>query len=138
MRLTIVALAANIAAPTFAQEAIAPPPEGFYRNIEGAYDLLLRLPAYSDIQLVRAPAADQSVEQLADDTSKPAIDWTRPVIGVDPTLAPNTQDEPLPIEVIERKNVEASPAAREFIDSLSTKSPPRWECKPADRACPAR
>lgn len=58
MRRMVIALAATLAAPAFAQETRAPqtpPPEGFYRNIDGAYDLLFRPYSYSDIQLVRTP-----------------------------------------------------------------------------------
>jgi hypothetical protein len=58
MKLTALVLASVLAAPAFAQEARiphAPPPEGFYRNISGAYDLLFRPYASSDIQLAKAP-----------------------------------------------------------------------------------
>jgi hypothetical protein len=50
MRLAIVlAAAALLAAPALAQEASkAPPPEGFYKNIPNAYDLLLRPQVMND------------------------------------------------------------------------------------------
>jgi hypothetical protein len=44
----------------------APPPEGFYRNINGVYDLLARPQAMSDIQLAKAPrVSPQVLEQSA-------------------------------------------------------------------------
>ena len=67
MRLSVICVAAVLATPSFAQapreeaRPVAPPaerathqppPEGFYRNINGAYDLLFRPYASSDIQLV--------------------------------------------------------------------------------------
>jgi hypothetical protein len=55
MRFVAAALVALVAAPALAQEVRvphAPPPEGFYRNINGAYDLLFRPYVSSDIQLV--------------------------------------------------------------------------------------
>lgn len=62
MRLATIAFATLLATPAFAQEARvphAPPPEGFYRNIDGAYDLLFRPYAYSDIRLAKAPGSLQ-------------------------------------------------------------------------------
>ena len=58
MRLTVIALATLLAAPAFAQEVPGrqtPPPEGFYRNIDGVYDLLARPYAINEIRRVDAP-----------------------------------------------------------------------------------
>jgi hypothetical protein len=67
MRSAAIALLIAIAAPAFAQApreeyrpiappagraAHEPPPEGFYRNIDGAYDLLFRPYVSSNIQKV--------------------------------------------------------------------------------------
>ena len=102
MRLAVIALATLLAAPAVAQEARvahAPPPEGFYRNIDGAYDLLFRPYAYSDVQLVNAPRPPQLQKGRA--TPEPAIDWTKPVIGVDSARSVIPEDKALPVEVVQ-------------------------------------
>jgi hypothetical protein len=58
MRFVATALLALVGAPAVAQEVRvphAPPPEGFYRNISGVYDLLARPYAMDEIRKVHAP-----------------------------------------------------------------------------------
>jgi hypothetical protein len=133
MRFVAAALIALVAAPAVAQEVRAtraPPPEGFYRNINGAYDLLFRPYVSSDIQLVRVPRQPQLPGKSA--VPGTSIDWTRPVIGVDAPLPATKQDEPVPVEVLDERYIEASPSAREFMESLSKPAPP--PCEPAPTA----
>jgi hypothetical protein len=58
MRFVAPALLALVATPAVAQEVRvphAPPPEGFYRNINGVHDLLARPYAMDEIRKVAAP-----------------------------------------------------------------------------------
>jgi hypothetical protein len=74
MRLPVIALATLLAAPAFAQEVRlpqAPPPEGFYRNINGVYDLLARPYAFSEIQMVKARRLPQLLEQRTQPLATP-------------------------------------------------------------------
>jgi hypothetical protein len=102
MRLTAIALSTMLAAPAFAQEARVPqtpPPEGFYRNISGAYDLLFRPYTYSDVQLVKAPRLPQLQKGRA--TPESVIDWTKPVIGVDGVRSVTPEEKTLAVDVVE-------------------------------------
>ena len=69
MRLTVIALATFCTAPAFAQEVrvpYAPPPEGFYRTINGVYDLLARSYSFNEIRRIEAPRLPQTLlEQYA-------------------------------------------------------------------------
>ena len=97
MRLTVVALAAVLTAPAFPQAAPQrTPPEGFYRNIDGAYDLLFRPSAYSDIQLVKS----RRLVQLSRQNSRPVTDWTGPVIGVDAPLPVPEESVSVPVDLL--------------------------------------
>jgi hypothetical protein len=143
MRLSAIILATILTGPAFAQEARAPqapPPEGFYRNIDGAYDLLFRPYVYSDIQLARAPRLDQLLAQQSQPDARPSIDWTKPVIGVDAPLPIAEGREAVVVEVLETNSVEASSSAvREFIDSLGIPLPPPCEPPPvANAPAPSR
>lgn len=66
MRFVTAALLALVAAPAVAQEVRvphAPPPEGFYRNTNGAYDLLFRPYAPSEIRMVRDLRLPRGLDQ---------------------------------------------------------------------------
>jgi hypothetical protein len=68
MRLSVIALAILLAAPALAQEVRvphAPPPEGFYRNTNGAYDLLFRPYAPSEIRMVKDLRLPRGLDQHA-------------------------------------------------------------------------
>ena len=95
MRLAAVFILALAAAPAFAQQAPqrdidpefavpapgqlgreTPPPEGFYRDIPNAYDLLLRPRALADLSRIQDVCSPPSPE-LKDDEAKEAASFYR-------------------------------------------------------------
>jgi hypothetical protein len=74
-------------------------------------------------------------EQQSGQDPRPAIDWTKPVIGVDAPLPTAEERGAVPVEVFETDGVQArSATVREFIDSLATPLPPPCELPPIANA----
>jgi hypothetical protein len=131
MRFAILSAAAVLlAAPAFAQEApkapvLPAPPEGFYNDIPGAYDLLLRMPDNSNITLVNGRRICPALRANPTDKdlrAQRACRTTESIGAPAPRAQPGKQanDAPRPVEVYSIDDLKGAkpPSVREFLDSL--------------------